>query len=336
MVSQGTIMSKASKKFEQQIARIHQLLEQTEAEVTWNDRIPDPDNPRQPRQIDITIRNLGHLTLVECRIHSKKQDVKWIEEMMGRRISLKADAIIAVSASGFTSGAIKKAKRQGVILRDMISLTEDEIRRWGKPTKICIRYFKFNAPRMAFIFDSGHENEINTDDLHSYLQSNVHIVDGMLQQAADNIAAKYPTALAGEVRVKFDIKKPISINNLTVAEIWFSAKLEIEPVELETASIVAYDNPGIDALNRNTYIELVKLGQFEVRRSRQLASITIDCSAIVPPENCVVKSIDFEFGVPVNIKTYEMVGPPNFPLTLSHLILDIGFRTQGCNTRTES
>ena len=78
-------MSEVSKKFERQIQRIHELIEESDAQVEWNDHIPDPDNPDQPRQIDVTIKRDGKLTLVECRIHKNKQDVKWIEELMGRR-----------------------------------------------------------------------------------------------------------------------------------------------------------------------------------------------------------------------------------------------------------
>jgi hypothetical protein len=99
---------KKSKAFEQQIHRIHELLDGSGAEVVWNDHIPDPDNPSQPRQIDVTIRRDGKLTHVECRQHHTRQDVQWIEELIGRRTSLGADSIIAVSSSGFTSGSLKR------------------------------------------------------------------------------------------------------------------------------------------------------------------------------------------------------------------------------------
>ena len=85
-------MSQFSQEFEQQVQRIHELIEQPGSVVTWDDRIPDPDNPKQARQIDITIHRDGNLTLIECRIHRKPQDVQWIEELMGRRQSLQADA----------------------------------------------------------------------------------------------------------------------------------------------------------------------------------------------------------------------------------------------------
>lgn len=79
-------MSKESDKFERQIQMVHELIEEIGTEIEWNDYIPDPDNPDQARQIDITIKRNRKLTLVECRIHKDKQNVKWIEELIGRRL----------------------------------------------------------------------------------------------------------------------------------------------------------------------------------------------------------------------------------------------------------
>ena len=123
---------KSSRKFEQQIHRIVELLETSGGQVTWNDHIPDPDNPTQPRQTDITIRRGEHLTLIECRLHKLRQNVKWIEELIGRQQSLSADAVIAVSSSGFTKGALNKAKRYRIIAHDLRNLNESEIRSWGR------------------------------------------------------------------------------------------------------------------------------------------------------------------------------------------------------------
>jgi hypothetical protein len=119
------------KKFERQVERLHQLLEVEGSIVTWNDHIRDPDYPSQQRQIDISIRRDVSLTLVECRIHKEPQDVRWIEELMGRRTSLNADAVIAVSGSGFTSTAREKAKGHGIHLRDFATLSREEIQNWA-------------------------------------------------------------------------------------------------------------------------------------------------------------------------------------------------------------
>ena len=113
-----------SEEFEQQVARIAAVLEGAGATVQWNERIPDPDNPSQARQIDVTVRRDSTLTILECRHHARPQDVQWIEELYGRRDSLSADAIIGVSSSGFTANAWIKAKRLGVFLRDLQKLSD--------------------------------------------------------------------------------------------------------------------------------------------------------------------------------------------------------------------
>ncbi len=79
-------------EFEKKVEWIEFLLKDTGTEVKWNDRIPDPDNPGQERQIDVSIRRDNLLTIVECRLHSEPQDVRWIEELFGRRTSLNADS----------------------------------------------------------------------------------------------------------------------------------------------------------------------------------------------------------------------------------------------------
>jgi hypothetical protein len=137
-------MSKESDAFEHRIHRIHALIDGTDSEVTWNDRIPDPDNPKRSRQIDITIKRGATLTLVECRIHNEPQDVKWVEELIGRRASLKAASVIGVSASGFTEGAVLKAKAHGIVLTDLEELTPAEVEQWGALVALTMYYYEFS------------------------------------------------------------------------------------------------------------------------------------------------------------------------------------------------
>jgi hypothetical protein len=146
------VVEKKSEQFERQIARIHKLVEEEPSQVTWNDRRPDPDNPTQLRQIDITIQRDGKTTHIECRIHKAPQDVQWIEELIGRRLSLKADAVIAVSSSGYTDGAIKKAKQFHIPLRTLQQLTDDEISLWGRATTVRAIFYEFTDTIIAFTF----------------------------------------------------------------------------------------------------------------------------------------------------------------------------------------
>ena len=55
-INRNLLLPKPSVKFEKQIHRIYKLLEGCNAEVTWNDKITDPDNSNQIRQIDISIK----------------------------------------------------------------------------------------------------------------------------------------------------------------------------------------------------------------------------------------------------------------------------------------
>jgi len=55
-------VTNASDEFEIMISRTHKLLEGDDATVDWNERIPDPDNPKQGRQIDVLVRKDGQAT----------------------------------------------------------------------------------------------------------------------------------------------------------------------------------------------------------------------------------------------------------------------------------
>src|SRR5688572_759202 len=46
---------------------------------------------------------------VECRDRSRKDDIEWIDGLIGKYRDLEVDKVIAVSNSGFSSDAIEKA-----------------------------------------------------------------------------------------------------------------------------------------------------------------------------------------------------------------------------------
>lgn len=130
-------------EFEKEIAKFEEALKGRNATVIWDSKIPDPDNPKQMRQVDILIKEGKVTTIVECRHHKAKQDVKWIEEIYGRKVSLNAFSAIAVSSSGFTEGATKKAKRFGVVLRTFKDISLKELESWGARFRFAIIYIKF-------------------------------------------------------------------------------------------------------------------------------------------------------------------------------------------------
>ena len=143
-----------SVEFEHQVKKIHDVLVQNHGTVTWNEKIPDPDNPKQSRQIDIAVRIHEKLIHIECRHHKKPQDTKWIEELFGRKISLQADVMMAVSSSGFTEGATRKARRLGVFIYGFDEISQEAIKNLGDRTVVDFTYYKFSNLQIGYYLHS--------------------------------------------------------------------------------------------------------------------------------------------------------------------------------------
>jgi len=318
-------LTKASEKFERQIERINKLIEQPGSEITWNDRLPDPDNPSQHRQIDISIRRDNKLTLVECRLHKEKQDVKWIEELIGRRLSLHADAVIAVSASGFTEGAISKAKTFGIILRDILSLTEEEISKWGCRSRVTLIYYEFTNIELAFVFEHENIGQITTNDIEHFLRNRSHNNMMRIMTSVANIIDKNKHHRdMGDIRTRFSIEN-LTVREKKVIEICFVAHFRTVKQEIFTPSVVVYDAPNVDALKRNVFIEVMELGDFEITHSINKAYAAIDLTQMKTPPNCIFREVLLKFSKPLLMDRIGLLGPPNIETDFSNVRVRIGF-----------
>lgn len=312
--------SKASENFEQQIKRIHDLIEQPGSDVTWNEHILDPDNPVQPRQIDVTIRREGKLTLVECRIHRKKQNVQWIEELVGRRTSLRADAIIAVSASGFTEGAIKKAKAFGIILRDLVTLSKEEIFSWGHLTRVWLTFYEFAEVSLVFRFRPEHLDGITVDQVEQYLRAAPDALYEIFEMITKKIDEKNPKGHAGKFNARLHNEKLI-INGNAIVAIDFASKFSLRKQELRIPSVVAYDAPQVEPTKREAYIEKVELGEFEITQSSNEVLVILDLSPIQIPPNCKFHTVEFDFQRVVTMQGLEIIGLPKMQIPLGLFVM---------------
>ncbi len=321
-------MTKTSEKFEKQIQRIHDLIEQPDSEITWDDRFPDPDNPTQSRQIDISIKREGVLTLVECRIHKKSQDVKWIEELIGRRISLQADAVIAVSHSGFTKGAILKAKSHGIILRDLKTLTEDEILQWGHKTRVWVSYHEFSNIVLSFLFQDNARANITGQNVFNYLtkEENFFKILEPIVREIDNKNPKQYDKNKIDLHVQL-FPKNEKINGFPISEVLFNSDYRVIKMEGQIPSVVAYDGPEIDALERVAFVEDVELGDFEITQSSNDVSVALDFNKIGIPLNSRLKNITFDFKRPVRMSRIEILAQPKLFIPVKGLSFEILFKS---------
>lgn len=316
-------MTKESDNFEKQIERIHSLLEGESSAVTWNDHLPDPDNPSQPRQIDVSIRRDDALTIVECRIQADPQDVTWIEELIGRRTSLKADAVIAVSASGFTRGAVLKAKAYGIILRDVKSLTEEEVRDWGKRTTVSVDLYHFDNIAMRFIFSKTDANAISLEDVEEAILNReiglAPLLDRLVEKLGNN-DNMVPTLVEGRATPTGLLAKGKHVVGIDLC-----AECRHEEKVLSIPTIVAYDSPEPEALERNTYVEIVEQGRFEITQSSDVVSVAVDVSSIERPKSAKLGRMRFKFSRPVEMREIVLLGDIDLGLWVSPLDLGIDF-----------
>lgn len=292
------------KKLERQIERIHQLLEAEGSVVTWDDRVPDPDNPNQARQIDVTIRRDGALTLVECRLHKNPQDVTWIEELMGRRISLEADAVIAVSASGFTKTAKEKAKHYGIILRDFAGLSREEVQNWGKKWKLSVNYCEFADVTCLFVMDT----------LKPHTPPNLTGVDGqplspviwrlLLQDIMRKLDSDKWPGLA--CTIESQVAAPILVDGNAPASIAFKAKVRRITEKVELASVVTYADPV--SMENHAAVAKYQLGETEIIENCDRSAMIMDLSQLKIPDRCCFETVLLDAGRTVDMYIRSVIG----------------------------
>jgi len=285
-------MTIESDNFEKQVKRIHEVLVQDHGEVTWNDKIPDPDNPEQSRQIDITVRRNDEIIHIECRHHKAKQNSKWIEELLGRKISLEATIMIGVSSSGFSEGAIKKAKRYGIFLCNLSQLTEKEVKSWGKKTKIKFLYYQFSNLEICLFLDSI--KGLNGDKIQKDIFSKPEYYDSLFNQIKYELARNkgfyYPYGF------KFTYNTSGNVEILKMPVIGVSVRGDVDKVgyDYECPSILSYHSPNKVSQAIATVEKTENFGLEIIKSSSGFATVGIDLR-IAPqaPPNSVFAGVEF-------------------------------------------
>lgn len=110
------------KKFENLVGKIQKVFS-PDAVVTIDDRIIGKITETK-RQVDITIRKkIGQYNIlvgIDCKDLSSPVDVKGVEEVIGLIQDIGANKGAIVSASGFTSTALKRGEKAGLDLLRLV------------------------------------------------------------------------------------------------------------------------------------------------------------------------------------------------------------------------
>jgi hypothetical protein len=261
------------------------MIEPDDSLVTWNDKITDPDNAGQIRQIDITIKTGIKITHVECRVHQKRQDVKWIEELYGRKVSLKADSLIAVSSSGFTRGALLKARAMNIETRTLSNIKQEDINAW-KGGGIVVRhvFYHFLQLDIVFIFDVYYRHIVlGKDILHEAEKKKA------INHTLDIINERLDEAGFNNVLFPFDffiIPDKLTLFMCPVSRILVRSVVSADGKEFTVPTLEKYTALTDSASNEHAIIE--SSHGFEVIKSVDNVSIKFNASEVPLPENCLL------------------------------------------------
>ena len=309
------IVRPPSEAFEQFVHRIHELVEQPGTEVTWDDRVPDPDNPTQLRQIDISIKRDGRLTLVECRLHQARQDVKWIEELIGRRASLNADGLIAVSDSGFTEGAIKKARRFGVVLRDLQSLTPGEVAEWGQSHRVLLYSYSYTNVELTLTLEHSVLDELQMEALAASFRASPAVSE-IFNAVADQVDERnlLPKQVFGRPEAfEYTLQRAdFILGEMLVSKVRIAGKVSLVEREIDCPTVRAYGPPEAAGMSRDVLVERFLLGETGVFHHGPAVSFVVDVSSIQMPPLSQLRFVRLKSEVETEMDSFEVVGVERF------------------------
>lgn len=124
-------MARKGRGLETLVATIEGALERSDIEIKSPDLIVGRQSGMQ-REVDVSLRGkvgtADLLVIIECRDRAGKQGVDWIEQLASKRDDVGAQVAMAVSASGFTRGALKLAESRQVLLRNLKEVNGDTLR----------------------------------------------------------------------------------------------------------------------------------------------------------------------------------------------------------------
>jgi hypothetical protein len=307
-------------EFEQLIWRIHELLEDAGAAVTWDEHLPDPDNPSRPRQVDVTVRRDGLLTLIECRLHQASQDVTWIEELIGRRASLRANLVIGVSASGFTQGALKKAEAFGIVLRHVEDLTATEVAHWGRAVSIRVGFYEYRDLELSLLFAPGRMPRLSQQaigELKTYpgLQSLFNASAEKLDES--KLLARQLT----ESDVRFHVHcrlEGFTLCGEPVVQVGWRGVAKLVIREIACAALHRYASPLRDERQQTAIVERFHLGETSViHDDGARISIVLDLSSIELPPMAQFRFATVSSETALEHETLELIGGHRLNVSLA-------------------
>jgi len=115
-------MPQRSNDFQQLVRSIYEQITPAGASVTESAMLRERGSSVE-REVDVLIETrVGDTDVrlaVECRDRSRRDDIEWIDQLIGKYRDLPVDKVIAVSAAGVTKAADEKAAANRIEIRTL-------------------------------------------------------------------------------------------------------------------------------------------------------------------------------------------------------------------------
>jgi hypothetical protein len=171
-------MAKPWREFEKFVARIERAMAPSGAVVKSPDKIAD-NLTGELREVDASVRykvgTSNVLITIECRNRSSVEDVRWIEQIVEKKRSIGASITVAVSSSGFSEPAIKKASASGIEIRTLTDATAGDFVQWLKVQNVLLDANEWSFVGLALeLYDAPSDAELTPDFLRVLREDGHH------------------------------------------------------------------------------------------------------------------------------------------------------------------
>lgn len=253
------------------IGQVEQILLPHDITISANEKVFN-DEGIQIAEFDIEIEGkVGstHLKwLIECRDRPAQGSApgSWIEQLVGRRDRFNFNKVIAVSTTGFASGAITYAKEAGIEIRTVTESNLDQIKDWFLIETMSLLVKGGKLDNAKLIIDQEESVEIKKD-LKEKLQTHgitEPILISTKTNEAINILVAFQSAIncvdeiydplipqGGKQAINLQVSYPkddshyiveLKNRNVRIKQILFQGEISVTKEEVPVAAIKNYDS----------------------------------------------------------------------------------------------
>jgi len=197
--------------------------------------------------------------------------------------------LIAVSSSGFTKGALKKAKRHGVVPRDLKRLTDAEVRGWGQQIALTLYFYEYFDLEVSLLFGETSIASLNATAVELELKRHP-AMQSLFNAAARQLGEFDLLATENSGRaVKFALRlqlETFSFCGEPVVEVGFCGSARLISREVLSPAVFSYGEPNADSRYSDALIETFSLGGTSITHNMSRISLFLDISRLEMPPFC--------------------------------------------------